>query len=147
MFLFRLVFKGSESATKWLTTGIQGDISKHSWVFSLRCLIPWTKVLTVHHPDNSVEWNMGSASWFTAGKADNRGWWVSRPGSPSYMCSPSPTAPLSKQILSQTTGQWGNIRSKLPHTRPCRIHHRVLKSKDILPAPWGSRWSGVSGRQ
>lgn len=37
----------------------------------------------------------------------------------------------------------GNILSKLPHTRPYRIYHRVLKSKDILPAPWGSRFRSL----
>lgn len=37
----------------------------------------------------------------------------------------------------------GNIFSKLPHTRPYRIYHRVLKSKDILPAPWGSRFRSL----
>lgn len=33
--------------------------------------------------------------------------------------------------------------SKLPHTRPYRIYHRVLKSKDILPAPWGCRFRSL----
>lgn len=79
--------------------------------------------------------NYGSASGFSLLESDSRGWWVSRPGSPRYTCSLSPTAPLSKQILSQTTDQRRNILPQLPHTRPCRIHHRVLKFQTSSQPP------------
>lgn len=41
-----------------------------------------------------------------------------------------------KSADSRLTGQRGTIWSKLPHTKPWRIYHTVLKSEDTLPAPW-----------
>lgn len=66
-----------------------------------------------------------------------------RPGFPSYVRSGSPTAPLNNRSILRLTGRVGNILSKLPHTRPYRIYHRVLTSKDILPAPWGSQFRSL----